>query len=114
MLVWLIVMGFLINMPTLIANYERYYSAAQAQGIFMETILWSPAHIPIVHIWASAYDQTREALNGSLGAVAVRWWRLPGNIPSWVGFSMMALLLAASNWCITNSYQQARQATQRT
>jgi hypothetical protein len=105
------VIGFLINMPTLIANYERYYAAAEAQGIFMEAILWSPTHIPIIHIWQSAYSQTHEALNGSLSAVAVRWWRLPGGIPGWVGFSIMALLLAASVWCMTTSYRQARRAT---
>lgn len=108
---WLIggiVVGFLINMPTLIANYELYYAAAEAQGATMQAILWSPAHLPIVHIWPSAYDQAQEALRGSLEAVAVRWWRLPGGIPNWVGVGVMGFLLVASSWCIVASYRQAR------
>ncbi len=125
----LIIIGFIINAPTLVSFYERYYSEASEQGISEAALLWSPTHAPLVHMWGAAYHEisdayksdvkglikevgnpsTRIANSRMLRVVALWWWMLPAaGISRWVGAVLSLLLMGVGVWVIVggrkNSY----------
>jgi hypothetical protein len=99
--------GFLVNAPAMVSFYERYYAEANEQGISESTLLWSPSHAPLLHVWGAASrviadarrNDVREifhemgtpsatiAASRALRVVALWWWVLPvAGIPRWLGF----------------------------
>jgi hypothetical protein len=106
-LLYLSFLGFLVNAPTLVSFYERYYAEANEQGISDSQLYWSPARAPLLHVWAAADREITDARNQdvreifhqrstpsetisssrALRIVAVWWWVLPiVHIPRFVGF----------------------------
>jgi len=114
-LVVLTAVGFLVNAPTLVSFYERYYAEALESGISERALLWSPADAPLLHAWGAARRQTRDAKtqdvramfgerrgsamtiesSRALRVVAVWWWVLPvAGVSRWVGGGVAFILLA--------------------
>ncbi len=113
--------GFLLNAPTLISYYERYYAEAAEQGSPHTTLLWSPARAPLLHIWGAAgrviadarKNDVREmfheagapsttiASSRALRVVAVWWWVLPVvHIPRLVGALASMAMVLCGTWII--------------
>ena len=120
-LVGLIVLGFLVNAPTLLTFYQRYFAEVSDQdiGLLMQTVsLWSePSQAPVFNIWAAAGRQLTDAFNTPvqeiinnvgqppgprelskaelLKIVAVWWWFLPAaGIPIWVGAAIALIMVS--------------------
>ncbi|MBE9076668.1 hypothetical protein IQ241_05045 [Romeria aff. gracilis LEGE 07310] len=116
-LIGLIILGFLVNAPTLVAFYQRYYAeAADAGQIRQALALWGdPSNAPIFNVWGATLRQLQDAFStpvqdvfAQVGAppppgqfltaellriVAVWWWFLPiAGIPLWVGVILASLL----------------------
>lgn len=117
-LLTLTVIGFLVNAPTLVSFFERYFVEANEQGVSTEELLWSPSHSPLVHGWGVAYRQLSDALGSDvkdlirqagiseergqmLRVVAVWWWMLPAaGISRWFGAALAFLLVGIGVWII--------------
>lgn len=122
---WLLVLafvGFLVNAPTLISYYERYYAEATERGIPENAILWSPAQAPFLHAWGAAFrviadarkNDVREmfretgtpsttiASSRALRVIAVWWWVLPVvHIPRIVGATISIIMVLLGGWIIS-------------
>lgn len=110
-LVSLSAVGFVINAPTLISFYERYYWELQTAGCKVwELSLWtSIADAPLIHAWGAAFRQISEAMTTDVSVflagsesitvmqiVPVWWWVLPAvGVPMWYGAIAAGLLSAA-------------------
>ncbi|MEL7501871.1 MAG: hypothetical protein AAFN18_05330 [Cyanobacteria bacterium J06554_6] len=128
----LIILGFVINSPTLVAFYQRYFAeiADQDTGLLMQALsLWGePAGSPILNVWGATFRQLQAAFStpvqeivANVGAppelgelanaellriVAVWWWFLPvAGFPVWVGFAIAFLLVSASVWLLWRGWQ---------
>ncbi|MBW4647425.1 MAG: hypothetical protein KME06_01795 [Kastovskya adunca ATA6-11-RM4] len=125
---WLIaltIVGFLINAPTLVSFYQRYYFEVVTAGDGQHNIwFWGNfTDAPLFHAWGAAYRQvndalavdirdlvreasastasSEEAMPELLRIVAVWWWVLPAvGIPMWVGVIVSALLVSAGVWVL--------------
>ena len=112
-LIALSVIGFLINAPTLVSFYERYYWELLALGSQAPyTGIWGPiSHAPIFHAWGAALRQINDALSSSpqvlltaadgdvpvaMQIVTTWWWVLPAvGLPLWLGGLGAGLMIAA-------------------
>ena len=113
--------GFLVNAPTLISFYERYYAEANEQGMSQQALLWSPKYAPLVRVWGASYHQLKDASESdvrelsrrtrapdgtvassrALRVVAVWWWILPvAGIPRWIGVVVALLLVGTGLWAM--------------
>src|SRR5713101_509621 len=114
-LISLSLIGFLINAPTLVTYYERYYAEMNEQQIPEHEMLWSFSRAPFLHVWPAAIRQISDARHSdvkdlfsqrgdspastvassrALRIVAVWWWVLPiAHIPRAVGAALSILLL---------------------
>ena len=114
-LVGLTVIGFLINAPTLVSYYERYYAEMNEQQVPEHEMLWSFSRAPFLHIWPAAVRQIADARRSevrdllsqrgdspastvassrALRIVAVWWWVLPiAHISRAIGAGFSILLL---------------------
>ena len=113
--------GFLVNAPTLVSYYERYYAEAVEQGIPDSTLLWSPAHAPALHAWGAASHviavarkndvtemfheagtpSTTIASSRALRVLAVWWWVLPVvHVPRLVGALVSMVMVLCGAWII--------------
>ena len=120
-LVYLSFLGFLVNAPTLVSFYERYYAEANEQGISDAELYWSPAQAPLVHGWsaaareiADAHGQDVRELFGHRGnpsptiassralrVVALWWWVLPiVNIPRFLGVACSLAMVILGTWLL--------------
>ena len=124
-LISLTLIGFLINAPTLVTYYERYYAEMNEQQISEHETLWSFSRAPFLHAWPAAIRQISDARHSdvrdlfsqrgdspattvassrALRIVAVWWWVLPiAHIPRAVGAALSILLLGCG--CILLSRQ---------
>lgn len=116
--------GFLVNAPMLVSYYERYYAEEAEQGIVPHTMLWSPAHSPLLHAWSAAsravedarQNDVREmfrerkaespsttiATSRALRVVAVWWWVLPVvHIPRLIGALLSLAMVLCGAWIIS-------------
>jgi hypothetical protein len=114
-------LGFLINAPTLISYYERYYAEANEQGISDNELYWSPARAPLLHAWGAASREITDARNHdvrelfsqrstpsqtiassrALRVVAVWWWVLPiVHIPRFVGLACSLTMVVCGCWVL--------------
>lgn len=127
----LIVLGFLVNAPTLLTYYQRYFAEISDQDtvILMQTVsLWSePSQAPIFNLWSAAGRQLADAFNTPvqeiirnageappagerttselLRIVAVWWWFLPAaGIPTWVGAAIAATMVGIGLWLLRLSW----------
>jgi len=117
----LALVGFLINAPTLVSYYERYYAEANEQLIPPHALLWSPSHAPFLHEWPAAIRQVQDAeksdvreifaeraapsrtISGSraLRVVALWWWVLPiVHIPRIIGAAISLVMTLTGCWII--------------
>jgi hypothetical protein len=116
LLVYLSLIGFLINAPTLFSFYERYYAEMREQGVpVYPTLAWSPRRAPFLHAWPAAIHEVRDASrtnvkeiferrgapsrtieeSRALRIVALWWWVLPiAHIPRLAGLVVAIFLLA--------------------
>jgi len=112
-LIALSVIGFLINAPTLVSFYERYYWELLALGSQAPyTGIWGPiSHAPIFHAWGAALRQINDALSSNpqvllaapdgdvpvaMQIVTTWWWVLPAvGLPLWLGGLGAGLMIAA-------------------
>lgn len=113
--------GFLLNAPTLISYYERYFAEEGEQGIVPHTMLWSPAQSPLLHGWSAASrvvadarkndvremfrqagtPATKIASSRALRVVAIWWWVLPVvRIPRVAGALASAAMILCGAWMI--------------
>jgi hypothetical protein len=110
--------GFLVNAPTRIAFYERYYVQAMEQKIAWEDQLWNFDYAPFRQGWQMAYEQindakkfdvknivktagTREMRGEMTRVVAMWWWMVPAiGIPLWIGGAVAAGLVIGGGWLI--------------
>jgi hypothetical protein len=120
-LLYLSFLGFLVNAPTLISFYERYYAEANEQGITDSQLYWSPARAPLLHAWGAASREITDARNQdvrelfrqkgtpsetvassrALRIVAVWWWVLPiVHIPRFVGFACSVAMVVCGSWLL--------------
>jgi len=113
----LILLGFLINAPTMFSFSERYDAELSERGISADSgeIVWSFRHAPFLNQWPAAIRETRDAMgvdvreifqqrgapsdtiesSRALRVVAVWWWVLPlAHISRWIGM-IAALLMTA-------------------
>ncbi|MBT9317345.1 hypothetical protein [Leptothoe spongobia] len=127
----LIVLGFLVNGPTLLTFYQRYFAevADIDTDLLMQTVsLWSePSQAPIFNVWAAAGRQLSDAFStpvqeiinnvgqppplGQLSKaellriVAVWWWFLPAaGIPTWVGVAIALTMVSIGLWLLRISW----------
>lgn len=120
-LLYLSFLGFLVNAPTLVSFYERYYAEANEQGITDSQLYWSPARAPFLHVWGAASRELSDARNQdvrdlfhqrntpsetiassrALRIVAVWWWVLPIiHIPRFVGFACSLAMVICGSWVL--------------
>jgi hypothetical protein len=120
-LLYLSFLGFLVNAPTLVSYYERYYAEANEQGIPESDLFWSPSHAPLLHGWGAAAREIADARSQdvrtifsqrgapsatiassrALRVVAVWWWVLPiVHIPRSLGFACSLALVLCGFWLL--------------
>jgi hypothetical protein len=120
-LLYLSFLGFLVNAPTLMSFYERYYAEANEQGVSESQLNWSPLRAPLLHGWGAASREiidarsqdVRElfrqrgtpsetiASSRALRIVAVWWWVLPiAHIPRSVGFACSLVMVICGCWLL--------------
>lgn len=136
---WLLALtlvGFIVNAPTLVSFYQRYYAEAVDGGYLKQALsLWgSPADAPLVQVWGTAYRQINDALasdvkdllkesgtlpsSGKLASaellrtVAVWWWVLPAaGIPLWVGGTLSFILIVMGIWVLLRGWASIQTRT---
>jgi hypothetical protein len=113
----LAVVGFVIQLPTTVAYYQRYYRDARLRISPAESdrrnINWSLVETPLWRMWPAAYDELREASrtdprllvesrdergpnDSLLKTVALWWWLLPvAGIPWALGLLLSVLVIGA-------------------
>lgn len=129
-LIGLACLGFLVNAPSLVAFYQRYYAEAADAGQIRQVLtLWGNwADAPIFNAWGATFRQIDIATTTDVGTVlksageapavgnltssnllqivAVWWWVLPAaGIPVIVGFGIALLLVAVSWWCFWQGWR---------
>lgn len=127
-LVALVVAGFLVNAPTMVSFYVRYYAEATEAHVPPRALLWSPAYSPLTNGWAAAYRQIQSATHTDVRGmvqqagvpdtlptanlfriVAVWWWMLPAfGLPRWPGVCIALMLLALGITLLVRSASASR------
>jgi hypothetical protein len=126
-LVALTVIGFLINAPTLVTYYERYYAEMSEQQVPEHEVLWSFSRAPFLHVWPAAIRQIADARQAdvrdlfshhgespastvassrALRIVAVWWWLLPiAHVPRAIGAAISILLLGCGCTLLSRQFR---------
>lgn len=124
-LILLTVIGLIVNAPTLVSFYQRYYAEASDGGYLRRALtLWvSPFDSPLFQSWGAAYRQLQDAFASNAsnilreaGApppggemakaqlariVAVWWWLLPAaGIPVWLAVALALILVGLGVWML--------------
>lgn len=133
LLIALTIAGFIVNAPTLISFYERYYQEAAAAGISDAARVWNPRYAPLVRIWGATWRETADAYRNAdrvgafvhqagiappatsvgssraLRIVNLWWWMLPAvGIPRAAGAAVSLALLLGGLWLIARALALAR------
>ena len=123
LLIALTIAGFIVNAPTLMSFYERYYQETAAAKISDQARVWNPRYAPLLRIWGAARRETVDAyqnadqvgafvhqagnaplatsIEGSrtLRIVNLWWWMLPAvGIPRAAGAAVSLALLIIGLW----------------
>lgn len=117
--------GFIVNAPTLVSYYERYYAEANQLGIGEHAQVWSVRDAPLLHAWGAAYRELQDARrhdvrelfqarrgpaaniasSRALRVVALWWWVLPiAHIPRWIGAALSLAVLFAGLFLLRISF----------
>jgi hypothetical protein len=132
LLIGLTIAGFVVNAPTLISFYERYYQEAAAAGISDAARVWNPRYAPLLRIWGATWRETVDAYRNAdqvgafvhqagnaplatriessraLRIVNLWWWMLPAvGIPRAAGAAVSLALLLAGLWLIAHALARA-------
>lgn len=132
LLIALTIAGFVVNAPTLISFYERYYQEAQAAHISSAARTWDPRYAPALRIWGAAWRETADAYQNAdlvsafahqagnvpladtvassraLRIVNLWWWMLPAlGIPRVAGAAVSSALLIVGLWLIARALARA-------
>jgi hypothetical protein len=132
LLVALTIAGFIVNAPTLISFYERYYQEAAAAHISDAARVWNPRYAPALRIWGAAWRETADAYRNAdqvgtfvrqagkvpiaasiessrtLRVVNLWWWMLPAvGIPRIAGAAVSLTLLIVGLWVIARALARA-------
>jgi hypothetical protein len=127
--------GFLLNAPTLVSYYERYFAEANEQGIPYTALAWAPSRAPLLHAWGAAarvvadarQNDVREmfreaggtpsttiASSRALRVVAVWWWVLPVvHIPRLIGAVVSLVMVLFGGWIIYRIKLPEKQAREK-
>ncbi|MEO0826100.1 MAG: hypothetical protein AAFX95_14935 [Cyanobacteria bacterium J06639_16] len=129
-LIGLTCVGFLVNAPSLITFYQRYYAEAADAGRIVQALsLWGYwGDAPLFNVWGATFRQVSIAMTTDVSTVlqsagqppdlgnlsssdllqimAVWWWVLPAaGIPIAVGVVFALLLVAAGLWCFWHGWR---------
>jgi len=132
LLVALTIAGFIVNAPTLVSFYERYYQEAQAAHVSSEARTWNPRYAPALRIWGAVWRETADAYRNAaqvgvfahqagnvplantvessraLRIVNLWWWMLPAvGIPRAAGAAVSLALLIVGLWLIARALARA-------
>jgi hypothetical protein len=132
LLIVLTIAGFIVNAPTLISFYERYYQEATAAKVSTEARIWNPRYAAAFQIWGAAWRETADAYenadqvgafvhqagNAPLAAsvessralriVNLWWWMLPAvGVPRIAGATISLALLIIGLWLIARALARA-------
>jgi hypothetical protein len=132
LLVPLTVGGFVVNAPTLISFYERYYQEAEAAHISAAARTWNFRYAPMFRIWGAAWRKSADAYRNAdqvgafvhqagsaplaasveslrtLKIVNLWWWMLPAlGIPRAAGAAVSSALLICGLWLIARALARA-------
>jgi hypothetical protein len=132
LLIALTIAGFIVNAPTLISFYERYYQEAQAMHISAAARAWNPCYAPALRVWGAAWRETADAYRNAdrvgafvhqagtaplatsikssrtLKIVNLWWWMLPAvGIPRVAGVAVSSVLLIVGLWLIGRALARA-------
>ena len=124
---WLIglsLLGFVINAPTLVSFYQRYYweMATAGQDVWGLSLWTRPRDSPIFQVWGAAYRQIQSAIasdvsevlaagkmSGLMEIVPVWWWILPAvGFPVWLGIMVAIGLVMGGVVSLYKGWQQLR------
>ena len=120
--------GFVINAPTLVSFYQRYYweMVTAGQDVWGLSLWTRLGDAPIFQVWGAAYRQVQSAIasdvnevlaagkmSGLMEIVPVWWWILPVvGLPVWsgamgaVGLLFMGFVFLRRGWKQVTQYQQ--------
>ena len=129
-LIILTLVGFILNVPTLISFYGRYYAEAGVKEIDEKQLLWVLEKSPLIHSWDIASRQIKDAvhtdikqlmreaisrndeqvftINNSpaLKIITLWWWVLPAiNVSRWIGIMSACILAIAGAIFIIKALQ---------
>lgn len=132
LLMALTITGFVVNAPTLISFYERYYQEATAAKVSTEARIWNPRYAAAFRIWGAAWRETVDAYRNAdqvgafvhqagtaplaasvetsrtLRIINVWWWMLPAmGIPRIAGAAVSLVLLIIGLWLIARALAHA-------
>jgi len=112
------VIGFLVNAPTKIAFYDRYFTEVYEQKIPEIQLLWSFEHAPFRQGWSMASRQISDAFRSDVNEliekpknslsskrymhiIAMWWWMLPVvGISRWAGILVTLIFIGLGAWII--------------
>jgi hypothetical protein len=114
----LAIIGLIVEMPTSISFFERYYSEMFDKGVPSTQLVWSVSRSPLIGVWTTAAHTVQDAAKADphtlitqsgvhsrtvsdaplLHGLAVWWWYLPAlGIPLWVGVLIaLGMIVAAA------------------
>lgn len=124
-LIFLTLVGIIVNVPTVFCFYERYYAELLERGVPTgESLAWSFRYAPSLHEWPAALHQVQDARKSdvmeifqqrnrspattisssrALRVVAIWWWVLPiAHIPRIWGVTV-SLVLFISGFLLIGS-----------
>ena len=132
LLIALTIAGFVVNAPTLISFYERYYQESAAAHISAEAREWNPRYAPLFRVWGATWRETADAYRNAdlvgdfvhqagnaplatdvgssrtLRIVNLWWWMLPAvGIPRAAGATVSLTLLILGLWLIARALSRA-------
>jgi hypothetical protein len=132
LLIVLTIAGFIVNAPTLMSFFERYYQEAVAANISAAAQTWNPRYAPAFRIWGAAWRETADAYRNAdqvgifvhqagtaplaarvessrtLRIVNLWWWMLPAvGIPRIAGAAVSLVLLIIGLWLIAHALARA-------
>jgi hypothetical protein len=131
-LIALTIAGFIVNAPTLMSFFERYYQEAVATNISAAAQTWNPRYAPAFRIWGAAWRESADAYRDAdqvgtfvhqagtaplaasvessrtLRIVNLWWWMLPAvGIPRIAGAAVSLVLFISGLWLIARALARA-------
>lgn len=129
----LLLIGLVVQLPTTITYYERYFTEQRLEGTSAPEIPWSVANSPLFGTWPTAVRQVKDARQADVRSivssagdvsgnddiatqerfhvVALWWWILPAaHLPRWLGALLSLAAMGAGCWMLTRAGRPPRPA----